>query len=78
MFLQSFLLVLATRIVNLAFFSVELLKSSFVKSLTDVTHHLIIEVEIMNDTKSHCKLLSRFEKMTNVGTAVITAGLTVT
>ena len=42
-------------------------KAPFIKSLANSFHKSIVEVQIVNDTKTHSKHFSRFKEMTDIG-----------
>ena len=45
-----------------------------VQSVADLSHKLVIEVEVMLYCKAHTDGLLRFNKVANIGTAVVAAG----
>ena len=57
---------------------VEFLVSALVKSVSDLLHKVIIEIEIMENRKAHTKGFACLEEMTDVGSGVLTAGRTLT
>jgi hypothetical protein len=57
---------------------VEFLVSALVKSISDLLHKVIIEIEIMKNRKAHTKGFAGLEEMTDVGSGILTAGRTLT
>ena len=55
----------------------EIRKMSIVKSNANFFHKGIVKIQIVHDCKPACKLFSRLEKVTDVGSGKITAGGTV-
>jgi hypothetical protein len=63
---------------NIAILLIEALEISAVKGFSYLLCKVVVEIEIMNNSKSHSKRFLCLDKMSDVGTAVIAAGGTVT
>ena len=51
-------------------------KSSLVKGFSDLLHHVIIKIQIVKNAETHSQHFLGFQKMTDIGSAVMAAGRT--